>query len=172
MKAHSLYYSSDRPPPSYSYSIKHSKQNFPVPFFTSNAGQQSTAYQFSSLWNNLPLILKIIKNFLLFKKQLENHLLSAWPGELVCADVLLKLFWGLHAVSLATVHDGSIIIIDANFAVFMYLYVFVFMLLFFPADIFKLGFVLNLWKHNKQTRVYNVQCIYYVSEITVQHREQ
>ena len=126
LNAHSLYYSSERLPPSHSYSTKHSKQNFPVLLFTSSAGQKSTFYQFSSLWSKLPSSFKNTKNFWLFQRQLKNHLLTAQPGALLCGGVLLTLLWGLHTISLATVHDVSIINICATLAVFMYLYMYLF----------------------------------------------
>ena len=74
MKAHSTFYI-NRPFTNHTYSTRHSLLNLPIPLFISHAGQRTSTYRQTFLWNNLPTDLKSISNAINFKTLVKDHLL-------------------------------------------------------------------------------------------------
>ena len=79
-KAHKIYYSSTNETLSdHPYNTRFSKTNLPVPFFGTAAGQQTTHYRESALWNGLKADLKGLSSPGAFKAPVRRCLLA---GEL------------------------------------------------------------------------------------------
>jgi len=75
IKAHKIYYSGSFSTHSH-YATRHQLQSLPVPFYSSFAGQRTSNFVISALWNKLPKFLKIIPPLGKFKTELRHHLHS------------------------------------------------------------------------------------------------
>ena len=79
-KAHKIYYSSTNETSSdHPYNTRFSKTNLPIPFFGTTAGQRTTHYRESALWNGLRADLKDLSSPGAFRAAVRRCLLA---GEL------------------------------------------------------------------------------------------
>jgi len=75
IKAHKIYYSGSFSTHSH-YTTRHQLQSLPVPFYSSFAGQRTSNFVISALWNKLPNFLKIIQPLGKLQTELRHHLHS------------------------------------------------------------------------------------------------
>lgn len=59
-----------------SYNTRYSHLTLPTPHYLTQAGHRSPKYQTAALWNRLPNSLRSIKNKIIFRMSLKQHLLS------------------------------------------------------------------------------------------------
>lgn len=74
LQAHSSFHNTSHT--RHTYHTRHVSSNLSIPLFKTSAGQRSTTYQESALWNNLPNNLKSIQSKIMFKKELKHFLLG------------------------------------------------------------------------------------------------
>ena len=74
IKAHSLYYSASFSSPH--YATRHQLYSLPNPFYSTSAGQRTSTFVTSALWNKLPQTLRAIKALSEFKVELRRYIHS------------------------------------------------------------------------------------------------
>ena len=95
IKAHSLYYSASFSSPH--YATRHQLYSLPNPFYSTSAGQRTSTFVTSALWNKLPQTLRAIKALSEFKVELRRYIhsgewvLTFWVVLSTRACVLLAL---------------------------------------------------------------------------------
>ena len=77
IRAHKLYHSQTFQKPSH-YNTWFQSSSLPTPFYSSSAGQRTSNFVMSALWNKLTASLKLIKPIGEFKTEIRFHLSSAW----------------------------------------------------------------------------------------------
>ena len=76
-KVHKIYYSSTNETSSdHPYNTRFSKTNLPIPFFGTTAGQRTTHYRESALWNGLKADLKDLSSSCAFRAVVKKCLLT------------------------------------------------------------------------------------------------
>lgn len=75
--AHTTYYQSPNQPPQPYYQTRNTPLTLPIETSTATCGQRQLTYQYSDVWNHLPLNIRSITNKIAFKVALKKYLLES-----------------------------------------------------------------------------------------------